>query len=78
MRITEKLKENYSSEIILLSVVCFLAGVVSGILLAPVKKGIAIFSYNGSNNTSENNVCDKTAEHYKHCKCSSDNEEDEN
>lgn len=64
MKITEKLKENYSSEIMLLSVVCFLAGIVVGILLAPAKN-ITI----GCNNKAEN---------YKNCKCNSDDEDNIN
>lgn len=66
MKITEKLKENYSSEIMFLSVVCFLAGVVLGILLAPVKKGFTIGSYNGCNNEAKN---------YKNCTMNADDEE---
>lgn len=66
MKVIDKIKENYSSEIILLSVACFLAGVVLGILLAPVKKGFTIGSYNGCNNTAEN---------YKNCNMNTDDEE---
>lgn len=65
MKITEKLKENYSSEIMLLSVVCFLAGVVAGVLLAPVKKGITIGSYN----------CNNKANNYKNCNYGYDDED---
>lgn len=67
MKLTDKIKENYSSEVMLLSIVCFLAGVVAGILIAPVKKGIAIGSYNGWYNGSGKKVCIK-----------SDNDEDDN
>ncbi|MCM1474060.1 MAG: hypothetical protein NC040_08370, partial [Muribaculaceae bacterium] len=67
MKITEKLKENYSSEIMLLSIACFLAGVVVGVLLAPVKKGFAICSYNGCNNKTKN---------YKNCNYGYDDEDD--
>ena len=66
MKLINKIKENYSSEIMLLSVVCFLAGVVLGILLAPVKKGFTIGSYNGCNNEAKN---------YKHCTMNADDEE---
>ncbi len=65
----DKIKENYSSEVMLLSVACFLAGVVTGILLAPVKKGFTIFSHNGCNNNAEN---------YKDCKMNTDDEDDDN
>lgn len=67
MKLADKIKENYSSEIMLLSVACFLAGVVAGILLAPAKKGFAIGSYNGWYNGSGKKVCIK-----------SDNDEDDN
>lgn len=62
MKVIDKIKENYSSEIILLSVACFLAGVVAGMHFAPVKN-ITI----GCNNKASN---------YKNCKCSSDDEDD--
>ncbi|MDE5583868.1 MAG: hypothetical protein K2J08_09200 [Ruminococcus sp.] len=67
MKLTDKIKENYSSEVMLLSVVCFLIGFVAGILLAPVKKGFAIGSYNGCNNDVSN---------YKNCNMNTDDEED--
>lgn len=50
MRIIEKIKENYSVEVLFFAVVCFLAGIVIGLLVSPVKNGIAIGSYNGCNN----------------------------
>ncbi len=68
MKITENFKENNSSEIILLSIACFLAGVVVGILLAPVKKGFAIGSYNGCHNDVSN---------YKNCNMNNDDEDDD-
>ncbi|MDE6798347.1 MAG: hypothetical protein K2J36_10120 [Ruminococcus sp.] len=67
MKLINNIKENYSSEIMLLSIACFLAGVVAGILLAPVKKGFAICSYNGCNNKTRN---------YKNCKMNNDDEDD--
>lgn len=67
MKLINKMKENYSSEVMLLSVVCFLAGVVVGILLAPVKKGFMLGCYNGCNNKANN---------YKNCNMNSDDEED--
>ncbi len=69
MKLIDKIKENYSSEVMLLSVACFLAGVVAGILLAPVKKGFTICSYNGCNNNAEN---------YKNCRMNTDNDDDDN
>lgn len=67
MKLINQIKENYSSEVMLLSVVCFLAGAILGILVSPVKKGIAIGSYNGCNNNVRN---------LKHCNMSSDDEDD--
>jgi len=67
MKLTDKIKENYSSEVMLLSIVCFLAGVVAGILLAPVKKGLMVGCYNGCNNKAGN---------YKNCKMNNDDEDD--
>ncbi|MDE6665869.1 MAG: hypothetical protein K2K14_06745, partial [Ruminococcus sp.] len=67
MKLINKMKENYSSEVMLLSVVCFLAGVVVGILLAPVKKGFMLGCYNGIN---------YMAYTYKSCNMNSDEEED--
>ena len=60
MKIIEKLKENYPAEVVLLTIVSFLAGVVVGLILSPLKNGIAIGSYNGSYNKFEdsNNVED--------------------
>ncbi|MDE5772034.1 MAG: hypothetical protein K2I06_10485 [Ruminococcus sp.] len=60
MKLINKIKENYSSEVMLLSVVCFLAGVVAGILLAPVKKGFMMGCYNGWYNGSGKKVCIKS------------------
>lgn len=67
MKFIDKIKENYSSEIILLSVACFLAGIVLGVLLAPVKKGLVIGSYNGCNNKANN---------LKNCTMNTDDEDD--
>ncbi|MDE6781348.1 MAG: hypothetical protein K2J40_07820 [Ruminococcus sp.] len=67
MKLADKIKENYSSEIMLLSFACFLAGVVAGILLAPVKKGFMLGCYNGSNNEVSN---------YKDCNMNTDDEDD--
>ncbi len=67
MKLINKMKENYSSEIMLLSVACFLVGVVVGILLAPVKKGFMLGCYNGCNNKAKN---------YKNCNMNTDDEED--
>ncbi|MDE6036354.1 MAG: hypothetical protein K2G36_10680 [Ruminococcus sp.] len=68
MKLTDKIKENYSSEVMLLSVVCFLAGVVTGILIAPVKNGIAIGAYNGCHNDVSN---------YKNCNINSTDEDND-
>lgn len=67
MKLINNIKENYSSEIMFLSIACFLAGVVVGIFLAPVKNGFAICSYNGCNNKARN---------YKNCKVNNDDEDD--
>ncbi len=58
MKITEKIKSNYSAEVMLLTIVSFLSGVIAGIIISPVKNGISIGSYNGSYNKFEdsNNV----------------------
>lgn len=58
MKIIDKIKENYSFEVVFLAIASFLAGVIIGILVSPVKNGIAIGSYNGSYNKFEdsNNV----------------------
>lgn len=50
MKIIEKIKQNYSAEVMLLTISGFLAGVIVGIIISPVKNGIAIGSYNGSGN----------------------------
>lgn len=51
MKIIEKFKENYSSDMLFLSLLCFMAGLAVGLLISPAKNGIAIGSYNGSNNS---------------------------
>ena len=58
MKIIDKIKENYSFEVVFLALASFLAGVIIGILVSPVKNGIAIGSQNGSYNKFEdsNNV----------------------
>ena len=48
MKLIKKAQEDKLT-LILLSVVCFLLGVVLGFLLSPVKKGIAIGNNNGNN-----------------------------
>lgn len=47
MKIIRNIKENYSAEVMLLTIASFLAGVVAAIIILPVKNGIAIGSYNG-------------------------------
>lgn len=58
MKITEKIKEDYSAEVMLLVIMSFFAGLIVGFITSPVKKGIAIGSYNGCNNriTDSNKV----------------------
>ncbi len=70
MKIIENIKQNYSAEVMLLTIAGFLAGVIVGIIISPVKKGIAIGSYNGSYNKFEdsNNISKQD----KKCRCSSD------
>ncbi|MDE6789209.1 MAG: hypothetical protein K2J47_07820 [Ruminococcus sp.] len=50
MKITEKIKENYSAEALILAFVCIITGIAFGILVSPVKNGITVGSYNGCNN----------------------------
>lgn len=50
MKIIEKYKENCPSEILFLSLLCFMAGVAVGLLISPAKNGITIGSNNGCNN----------------------------
>lgn len=50
MKIIEKIKDNCPSEILFLSLICFMAGIAVGLLVSPVKNGITIGSYNGCNN----------------------------
>lgn len=50
MKIIHNIKENYSAEVMFLTIASFLAGVVAAIIILPVKNGIAIGSYNGCNN----------------------------
>jgi hypothetical protein len=62
MKIINKIQEDYSAEVLLLAILSFLAGLVVGFLISPVKKGITIGSYNGCNNriTDSNKVNKKT------------------
>lgn len=62
MKIINKIKENYSAEVMLLAIISFLAGVAVGFIVSPVKKGITIGCYNGCNNriTDSNKVDKKT------------------
>lgn len=46
MKLIDKAQEDKTT-LILISIVCFLLGIVIGIVIAPVKKGLSI----GSNNT---------------------------
>lgn len=55
MKICEKIKENYSTESLILALVCILTGIAFGILVSPVKNGITVGSYNGCNNQVTNN-----------------------
>lgn len=69
MKIFGKIKEDYSTEVMLLTIIICLTGLIAGILVSPIKNGIAIGSYNGSYNKFEdsNNV---TSPHKKGiCKC---------
>lgn len=50
MKIIDKIKENYSVEELLFAFVCCITGIILGLLISPVKKGIAVGSYNGCNN----------------------------
>lgn len=60
MKIIRNIKENYSAEVMLLTIASFLAGVVAAIIILPVKNGIAIGSYNGSyNNFDDSNNVNK-------------------
>ncbi|MCM1008124.1 MAG: hypothetical protein NC485_09360 [Ruminococcus flavefaciens] len=62
MKIINKIKEDYSAEVLLLAILSFLAGLTVGFLISPVKRGIIIGSYNGCNNriTDSNKVNKKT------------------
>lgn len=55
MKIIEKIKENYSSDVLFLALICFWIGVAFGLLASPAKNGITIGSYNGSNNSVKDN-----------------------
>lgn len=50
MKIIDKLEENSSNPAFLYLLLGFLAGIIVGFIASPVKKGIAIGSYNGCGN----------------------------
>lgn len=67
MKITEKIKEKYSLEVMLLTLVSFLAGLAVGFLISPAKNGITFGSYNGCNNKiTDSNKVNKSV---KKCNC---------
>ena len=47
-------KESHEENTLLYIVAAFVIGLAVGMLISPVKKGIAIGSYNGANNNFEN------------------------
>lgn len=60
MKIMDKLEENSSNPVFLALLVGFFAGIVIGFIASPVKRGIAIGSYNGCNNRiSDSNKVNK-------------------
>lgn len=67
MKIINKIKEDYSAEVLFLAILSFLTGLVAGFLISPVKKGITIGSYNGCNNriTDSNKAAKKTVKNYE-------------
>ncbi|MGN0677121.1 MAG: hypothetical protein ACI4K5_05190 [Ruminococcus sp.] len=48
--IIEKVKENKKIDFFIALLIGFLAGIAVGLIVSPVKNGIAIGSYNGCNN----------------------------
>ena len=53
MKFIEKIKENYSSEMLIIAFLCLIAGIIIGFFIAPAKNGIILGSYNGCNNHIE-------------------------
>ena len=71
MEAIRKFKEENGEKAFLYVLIGFLAGVIVGLLLSPVKNGIAIGSYNGANNQfkNSNNIEKKDKKCCKKHKC---------
>lgn len=69
MEYIRRFREENGENVLLCMIIAFLAGLVIGLLVSPVRNGIAVGSYNGSyNEFNDSNNVNRKGKKHKCCK----------